>query len=147
LVKLVAGTLLVCELAAAIILLDPSSRVLPDSFQFIRQQISIPFWPWTTVSPTPEETAVQQPTSLPAPTLPASETASACRLVWAEYPSEELAGKNRSMVWEEVVMEQVAVSEMTARQFYDEVLEHNPDLVRDGYEFKKGKTYLLPKCE
>jgi hypothetical protein len=51
------------------------------------------------------------------------------------------------MVWEEVVMEQVAVSEMTARQFYDEVLEHNPDLVRDGYEFKKGKTYLLPKCE
>jgi hypothetical protein len=63
-----------------------------------------------------------------------------------EYPSEELAGKNRSMVWEEVVMEQVTNSGMSARQFYDEVLEHNPDLVRDGYEFKRGKTYLLPKC-
>jgi hypothetical protein len=147
LLKLAAGTLLVCELAAAMILLNPSSMFLPSSFRFIQQQISIPFWPWTTGSPTPEETPVQQPTSIPTPTLPASETAGACGLVWVEYPSEELAGKNRSMVWEEVVMDQVAGSGMTAGLFYDEVLEHNPDLVRDGYEFKQGKSYLLPKCE
>ena len=44
-------------------------------------------------------------------------------------------------------MAKVNGSGMTARQFYDQVIEHNPDLVRDGYEFKEGKTYLLPACE
>jgi hypothetical protein len=35
---------------------------------------------------------------------------------------------------------------MTPRDFYDQVVEQNPELVADGYEFKQGKTYLLPRC-
>jgi len=26
-------------------------------------------------------------------------------------------------------------------------VEHNPQLIQDDYEFKKGKTYLLPVCQ
>ena len=44
-------------------------------------------------------------------------------------------------------MKQVNGSDMTNRQFYDQVVEHNPDLVSDGYEFKSGKSYLLPECQ
>jgi hypothetical protein len=51
------------------------------------------------------------------------------------------------MVWEEIVMTQVKGSGMTERQFYNSVVEHNPDLVKDGYEFKTGKPYLLPECQ
>lgn len=54
---------------------------------------------------------------------------------------------NRSMVWEEIMVHQVSGSGMTHREFFDLVVEHNPDLIRDGYEFKRGKTYLLPECQ
>jgi hypothetical protein len=50
------------------------------------------------------------------------------------------------MVWFEIVMSQVEGSGMTARQFFDQVVERNPALARDGYEFKKDKLYLLPQC-
>lgn len=71
----------------------------------------------------------------------------ACVIIWAEYPMDDLGGKNRSMVWEDIIKEQVDGSGMTASQFYDLVVEQNPHLVTDGYEFRKGKTYLLPKCQ
>ena len=51
------------------------------------------------------------------------------------------------MVWDEIVRGNVKRSGMTRDQFYDLVVEQNPQLVTDGYEFKKGKTYLLPKCQ
>jgi hypothetical protein len=63
-----------------------------------------------------------------------------------EYPSD-LGAKSRAMVWEEIVAHQVEGSGMTHREFYDLVVEHNPDLETDGFEFKKGKTYLLPTCQ
>lgn len=70
-----------------------------------------------------------------------------CALVWAAYPGEELVNKNRSMVWNEIVSQQVRGSGMEARDFYQAVVDHNPTLADDGYEFKRGKTYLLPRCE
>ena len=48
-------------------------------------------------------------------------------------------GANRS--------DEVKASGMTPGKFYDLVVEHNPQLVEDDYEFKKGKTYLLPECQ
>jgi hypothetical protein len=110
---------------------------------------------------TSEVTETHEPVSTPVPdehpsTLPENTniqpaalqgTDATCVIVWVEYTSEKLAAKNRSMVWEEIVMDQVRGSGMTDRQFYDQVVERNPQLKADGYEFKKGKTYLLPECE
>ena len=83
------------------------------------------------------------------PRLPASlpGTEMACVIVWVEHTSELLAARNRSMVWVEIVKEQVLGSGMTDRQFFDQVVEKNPDLETDGYVFREGKTYLLPKCK
>ena len=78
--------------------------------------------------------------------LPANEPA-ACVIVWVEHPVNNLGGKNRSMVWEELVEAQVAGSGMSARQFFDQVVEYNPVLATDGYVFIQGKTYLLPQCK
>ena len=69
-----------------------------------------------------------------------------CTIVWEEHPRDDLGGKTRSMVWNQVVEQQVQGSGMTPREFYDLVAEQNPELVADGYEFKRGKTYLLPRC-
>jgi hypothetical protein len=146
LVKLGVGTLFVLELFAALFLIDPSLSFLPDSIPFFEQQIGVTL-PVFSASPAPAEIPTQSPSPILGETVPAAETKAACVLVWVEHTSEKLAGKNRSIVWVEVVAAQVRGSGMTARQFYDQVLEHNPDLVRDGYEFKKGKIYLLPKCE
>jgi hypothetical protein len=74
-------------------------------------------------------------------------TETGCIIVWVEHTSEQLAAKNRSMVWEEIVMDKVRGSGMTDRQFYDQVVEKNSILKMDGYEFKKGKSYLLPECQ
>jgi hypothetical protein len=74
------------------------------------------------------------------------ETGAACTLAWVEYPAD-LGAKSRAVVWEEIVVHRVEGSGMTHREFYDLVVEHNPDLEIDGYEFKKGKTYLLPECQ
>jgi hypothetical protein len=51
------------------------------------------------------------------------------------------------MVWEEIVMNQVESSGMTALEFYNLVVEFNPDLKVDGYVFQEGKIYFLPKCK
>ena len=72
---------------------------------------------------------------------------SICTIIWVETGSEGLANKNRAMVWEEIIRGRVAGSGMTDRQFYDQVLEHNPELKSDGYVFQEGKTYDLPQCE
>lgn len=76
-----------------------------------------------------------------------SSTSGSCTIVWAEDKATDLGGKNRSMVWEEVVASRVRGSGMMPSEFYDLVIQHNPDLVADGYEFKKGKTYVLPECQ
>jgi hypothetical protein len=69
-------------------------------------------------------------------------------LVWEEYiNSEDLVNKNRSMVWEEIVKFRVDGSGMSARQFFDMVVERNPSLVDDGYVFQSGRIYKLPNCK
>ena len=109
------------------------------------------------IDPTPQPTLVPiqdfAPPTLDAsppslqPATPTSESPSACNLMWVEYTASDLGGMNRSMVWEQVVSGQVEGSGMTASEFNRFVLEQNPHLVTDGYEFKSGKTYLLPECQ
>jgi hypothetical protein len=77
----------------------------------------------------------------------ATGTGTACILVWTEYPADNLGGKNRSMIWDEIVKAQVKGSDMTAKQFINLVVEQNPDLIKDGYAFKNGKKYKLPRCQ
>ena len=98
----------------------------------------------STASPVVEEAATAFATD--GPFEPTSVSEAACTLVWVEYEGD-LGRKNRAMVWEQIVVSQVKGSSMTHRQFFDLVVEHNPELVADDYEFKAGKTYLLPECE
>jgi hypothetical protein len=94
--------------------------------------------------------AAQSPITVPVTdaSLPSTpETMGTCQMIWVEYTSGDLGGKSRATVWEEIVADQVRGSGMTPRDFYNLVVEHNPALIADGYEFKRGKTYLLPECQ
>jgi hypothetical protein len=90
----------------------------------------------------PPETTTGLPVQSPAD----PGTTAGCTIAWVEYPFD-LGAKSRAMVWEEIVVFQVQSSGMTHREFYDQVVEHNPELIADGYEFKRGKQYLLPQCQ
>jgi hypothetical protein len=70
-----------------------------------------------------------------------------CVIIWVEHQPDDLGKKSRARVWERFVSEEVKAAGMTPREFYEQVVEHNPHLVQDDYEFKKGKTYLLPECQ
>src|SRR5688572_18880190 len=122
-----------------------SSVFMADTFTEIFARINLPListrTPQTTASPSTNEVPSGIPTVTPIP-----PTVVACTVIWVEYP-QNLARKTRSRVWEQIVKFQVEGSGMTHREFYDLVAEHNPELVADDYEFKKGKTYLLPKCQ
>jgi hypothetical protein len=134
-------------LLTAIGLLPLTGRVsipLEEFFPFLPLQSIGGGTPQVLPSPSVESSSgTVTDTALP----PAPGTVEVCVLVWAEHAADDLGGKNRAMVWEEVVLSQVRGSGMTPQEFYDLVLQHNPDLVRDGYEFKRGKTYLLPTCQ
>jgi hypothetical protein len=91
-------------------------------------------------------TEAAPPVSTVTALQPASGDEETCTIIWTEYTEGDLSARNRSMVWEEVVVFQVKGSGMTHKEFFDLVVEHNPELKTDGFEFKKGKTYLLPKC-
>jgi hypothetical protein len=124
-----------------------SINSLPDLIhQFHLPSIST-LVPGQFMQPTATETRILPSTLQPVPPGQSAPTEGSCTIIWVEDQSNDLAGKNRSMVWEEIVMTQVKGSGMTERQFYNSVVEHNPDLVKDGYEFKTGKTYLLPVCQ
>jgi len=122
-----------------------SSVFMADTFTEIFTRINLPListrTPQTTASPSTNEVPSGIPTVTPIP-----PTVVACTVIWVEYP-QNLARKTRSRVWEQIVKFQVEGSGMTHREFYDLVAEHNPELVADDYEFKKGKTYLLPECQ
>jgi len=148
LMKAIAGAWLAVQLLVCTVLLNPDSSLIRDTLQLIDQQLSVPL-PFVIPSATPGAAATQvvSPVLDLVTLTPLSSSEASCTLVWVEGSSEMLAGKNRAMVWAEVVLPRVNGSGMTARQFYNLVLEQNPDLVRDGYEFKAGKTYLRPECE
>jgi hypothetical protein len=96
----------------------------------------------------PSRSNTPDPASAPSvPTETSPDTESACTITWVETSAEGLANKNRAMVWEQTIRAWVAGSGMTDRQFYDQVVERNPALQKDGYVFLEGKTYSLPQCE
>jgi len=92
---------------------------------------------WSVPAETPLDVA--SPTSAVAATK--------CVIIWVEHQPDDLGKKSRATVWEQKVSEQVKASGMTPREFYALVVEHNPQLIQDEYEFKKGKTYFLPECQ
>lgn len=96
-------------------------------------------------------TRVPRPTAMPDGESPAAAAepadAGGCALRWEPWAdASELAGKNRYMVWEQLVAVRVQGSGMTADDFIAQVLERNPALKEDGYVFSAEREYLLPVC-
>lgn len=106
--------------------------------------------PTFTVEPTQSHAKEKTNTPPFSTSQPAKETSpthpTTCKIVWGDYPGDDLGNKSRWMVWDQIVSKQVAGSGMEATQFYKEVVEHNPGLAEDGYEFKHEKNYQLPQC-
>ena len=92
-------------------------------------------------------TPVDTPRAVVSPSPTSVDTVPECVIVWVPHQPDDLGRKTRSRVWEQFVSDEVKATGMTPRKFYDLVAEHNPQLVKDDYEFKKGKTYLLPECQ
>jgi hypothetical protein len=128
-----------------------SSVFMGDTFSQIFAQLNIPLVP-TTIPPTKGSPAITElptgiATATPIPPTVVANTVAVCTIVWVEHPQDKLAHRSRSWIWEEIVKFRVEGSGMTPREFYDLVVEHNPELEADDYEFMEGKTYLLPECQ
>lgn len=128
-----------------------SSLFMADTWLEIFAELNIPLVsttiPQTTVSPAITDVPSGTATATPIPPTVVADTDVVCTIVWVEYPQDNLARKSRSRVWEQIVKFRVEGSGMIPREFYDLVVEHNPELEADDYEFKAGKTYLLPECQ
>ena len=128
-----------------------SSLFMADTLSEIFAQLNIPLVstriPPTTVSPAVSDVPSGATPATPIPPTVVADTDAVCTIVWVEHQQDNLARKTRSRVWEQIVKFKVDGSGMTPREFYDLVVEHNPELIADGYEFKEGKTYLLPECQ
>jgi hypothetical protein len=127
-----------------------SSVFLAETFSEIFTQLNIPLVS-TTIPPTGVSPAKTVVPSEPVPATPIPPTVLAateaiCTVVWVEYPTD-LGRKTRARVYEELVSDRVKNTGMTPREFYDQVVEHNPVLEADDYEFKSGITYVLPQCQ
>ena len=128
-----------------------SSVFFADTWSEIFTQLNIPL----VSTRIPQATARPALTDVPSGTIPVTPfpptavaaTDAVCTIIWVEHPQDNLARKSRSRVWEQIVKFRVEGSGMTPREFYDLVVEHNPELEADDYEFKEGKTYLLPECQ
>ena len=116
----------------------------------------IPYWetfidsvqrPFRQPSPTATPVATPQVVVSPSPAVVEVDTSPGCVIVWVQHQPDDLGRKSRSKVWEQFVSDEVKATGMTPSKFYDLVVEHNPHLAEDGYEFKKGKKYLLPECQ
>ena len=113
----------------------PYSETFMDAVQNMFQRSSL------------RSTPAESSPAVASPALPVAETEPACVIVWVEHQPDDLGKKSRATVWEQKVSERVKATGMTPREFYDLVVEHNPQLLQDDYEFKKGKKYLLPECQ
>ena len=117
-----------------------------DTFlEFVRKPFERPT-PQSTPTGIPEPLPSPTLTTLPSPTLAVANPNTACVIVWVEHPTD-LGRKTRSWVYEQLVSDRVKGTGMTPREFYDQVVERNPVLEADDYEFKSGITYLLPQCQ
>jgi hypothetical protein len=86
------------------------------------------------------------PETLPSPTFAVANPKETCVIVWVEY-ADDLGHRSRAWVYENLIAGPVKAAGLTPRAFYDQVLEHNPVLEADDYEFMPGQTYLLPECQ
>ncbi|HEX5836345.1 MAG TPA: hypothetical protein VFY26_00850 [Anaerolineales bacterium] len=84
--------------------------------------------------------------ALPSPTFAIANTKGTCTIIWVEYAGD-LGHKSRAWVYEELIANPVKDAGLTARKFYEQVVEHNPVLEADDYEFMSGQSYLLPQCQ
>ena len=136
---------LVIVVFLCIFLLSPVRSIRSTAFQNVWNMIN------GITSPTPVILSVPTMPSLdmtpPSFDPDALGGSAVCSIVWVEGSSDALAGMNRAMVWTQVVAAKVEGSGLTSTQFYELVVEHNPQLAADGYEFKAGQTYSLPQCE
>jgi hypothetical protein len=128
-----------------------SSVFFADTWSEIFAQLNIPLVstriPQTTVSPAITDVPTRTISVTSIPPTAVADTEVVCTIIWVEHPQDNLARRSRSWVWEEIVKFKVEGSGMTPREFYDLVVEHNPELEADDYEFMEGKTYLLPECQ
>jgi hypothetical protein len=115
----------------------PYSETFMDAVQKTFQRLSL----WSIPAETPLVVAS------PSSAAPVGNTQSACVIIWVEHQADDLGKKSRATVWEQKISAEVKVSGMTPQEFYDLVVQHNPRLIQDDYEFKKGKTYFLPECQ
>ena len=92
------------------------------------------------------QSSTATPGMLPSPTFAVANTKATCTIIWVEYP-DDLAHKSRAWVYENLIGGPVKRAGLTPRAFYDQVVEHNPILEADDYEFMTGQTYLLPQCQ
>lgn len=115
----------------------PYSETFMDSMQRPFRRPSL------TATPVETPRVAVSPVPSVVDTIPEPE----CVIVWVQHQPDDLGKKSRSKVWEQFVSDEVKATGMTPQKFYDLVAEHNPQLVEDDYEFKKGKTYLLPECQ
>lgn len=141
LLQLIAAGLFLFELSVCLLVVNSSALL-----DLIDRQIGTPA-ALLTAPPPAEEAPLERTASEPTAVIPESGADEACTIIWVEHRPDDLGRKNRAMVWEQIVKFQVEGSGMTHREFFDLVVEHNPDLVTDDYEFKRGKTYLLPECQ
>lgn len=112
----------------------PYSETFMDAVQKTFQQLGLRSVP------------AEAPLAVDSPTAPVADTGPTCEVIWVQHQPDDLGKKSRATVWEQKVSDRVKASGMTPQQFYDLVVEHNPQLIQDDYEFKKGKTYFLPEC-
>lgn len=86
------------------------------------------------------------PETVPSPTFAVANPNETCTIVWVEYP-DDLGHKTRAWIYENLIGDPVKRAGLTPREFYNQVVEHNPVLEADDYEFFSGQTYLLPQCQ
>ena len=114
----------------------PYSETFVDAVQKTFQRLSL------------QSNPAETPLAAASPTAATvGDTKSTCVIIWVEHQPDDLGKKSRARVYEEKVSDQVKTTGMTPREFYDLVVQHNPQLIQDDYEFKEGKTYLLPECQ
>jgi len=114
----------------------PYSETFMDAIQKTFQRLSL------------QSISAETPLAAASPTSAAvGDTKPACVIIWVEHQPDDLGKKSRATVWEQKISDEVKASGMSPREFYELVVEHNPQLIQDDYEFKKGKKYLLPECQ
>ena len=105
------------------------------------QVTGIPVIPAQAQQPQIKETQIwPTPTNDLFATTPTTLATGEATFEWS-YELKGFSG-NRYDVYQQTIIK--TAPHMSWQKFKDDVLIYNPQLVQDGFEFKKDKTYLLP---